>query len=82
MDTRLPAYCHEDKPPRGYQTIAAGDGVIVGEVWGVAEIVEYLSLSRQRVTVLVNRPDFPQPVQVLATGRIWRAGEVREWAKQ
>lgn len=52
------------------------------EVWGFSEIVEYLELSRPRVTRLVNRPDFPAPVQVLASGRIWLADEVREWQRR
>ena len=52
------------------------------EVWALAEIVEYLGVSQQRVAVLVNRPDFPEPVQVLRVGRIWRADDVRAWKRR
>lgn len=52
------------------------------EVWGFSEIVDFLGVSRPRTTRLIARPDFPQPVQVLASGRIWLADEVREWQRR
>jgi prophage regulatory protein len=52
------------------------------EVWGFSEVVDFLNLSRPRVAVLVNRPDFPQPIADLAQGRIWRADDVREWERK
>jgi hypothetical protein len=55
---------------------------VVEEVWGFAEVAEFLDVSRQRATILVNRPDFPAPVQTLASGRIWLAEAVREWARR
>jgi hypothetical protein len=51
----------------------------VEEVWGFAEVVEYADVSRQQVAKLTNRPDFPAPVQVLASGRLWLADEVRAY---
>ncbi|GAA4929644.1 helix-turn-helix transcriptional regulator [Actinoplanes utahensis] len=44
------------------------------------EIADYLGVSRQRVAVLVERPDFPAPIAHLSVGRIWRTSDVRQWA--
>jgi predicted DNA-binding transcriptional regulator AlpA len=52
------------------------------EVWGFSEIAEFLEISRPRATRLVNRHDFPQPIQTLASGRIWLADSVREWQRK
>jgi predicted DNA-binding transcriptional regulator AlpA len=52
---------------------------------GAAEIAEYLGgLSRQRVHQIVNKPKpkFPDPVAVLAMGKVWRASEVEKWAEK
>ncbi|MEV6341870.1 hypothetical protein [Actinoplanes sp. NPDC051851] len=50
------------------------------EVMAAAEIADYLGVSRQRVAVLVERPNFPAPIAHLAVGRIWRTSDIREWA--
>lgn len=50
------------------------------EVMAAAEIADYLGVSRQRVAVLVERPNFPAPIAHLSVGRIWRTSEVRQWA--
>ena len=54
----------------------------MGEVWAFAEVMEHLGLSRKRVAELMDRPDFPPPVQVLSVGRIWRADDIREYARR
>jgi predicted DNA-binding transcriptional regulator AlpA len=54
----------------------------VPEIWGFAEVVEFLGVSQQRATVLTNRHDFPTPIQELASGRIWLADAVREWQRR
>jgi hypothetical protein len=54
----------------------------VPEIWGFAEVVEFLGVSTQRATVLTNRHDFPAPLQTLASGRIWVADEVRAWERR
>ncbi|GAA0471868.1 hypothetical protein Aca07nite_21270 [Actinoplanes capillaceus] len=47
---------------------------------GVHEIrVRIGDLSRQQAYLLVNRPDFPQPVAVLAQGKVWLVDEVEAW---
>ena len=50
------------------------------EVMAAAEIADYLGVSRQRVAVLVERPDFPDPIAHLSVGRIWRTSDVRQWS--
>lgn len=50
---------------------------------GAAEIAEMLGgLSRQRVSQLTAADDFPEPLQRLRMGNIWRYTEVAEWAKR
>lgn len=47
-----------------------------------AEVAMMLGLSRQRVTQLTAKPDFPKPLATLTVGKIWSYGDVREWAER
>ena len=50
---------------------------------GAAEIAELLGgLSRQRVTQLMAADDFPEPMQRLRMGNVWRYSDVVAWAKR
>lgn len=49
---------------------------------GPAEIARMLNVTRQRVTQLRERDDFPKPWATLATGHIWRAEDVAAWAEK
>jgi prophage regulatory protein len=49
------------------------------QLMGVTEVATKLGISRQRVTQLADSPGFPQPVAVLASGRIWEAGDLDLW---
>lgn len=49
------------------------------ELMGPAEIADLFNVSRQRVTQLVARPDFPAPVAELSMGKVWRTADVRTW---
>ena len=49
------------------------------ELMGPAEIATLFGVSRQRVTQLVARPDFPAPAADLAMGKVWHADDVRAW---
>lgn len=52
----------------------------VDKLVGAAEIAELLDdISRQRVTQLTSRPDFPKPVAVLKMGKVWDIEDVQEW---
>ena len=47
---------------------------------GNAELGKLLGVSRQRVSQLVTRDDFPAPRAVLIMGSIWTLDDVVEWA--
>lgn len=47
---------------------------------GVAEIAEQLGVSKQRVSALSQRDDFPRPLAHLAAGPVWRAGDLSTFA--
>lgn len=46
------------------------------ELVGVGEIATMLGVSKQRVTTLSKRSDFPAPIQRLASGPVWRARDL------
>ncbi|MEV4722473.1 hypothetical protein AB0K29_02215 [Micromonospora humida] len=49
---------------------------------GVAEIRTMLGgISRQRVSIIANTKGFPDPVAVLAMGKVWRRRDVERWIK-
>jgi prophage regulatory protein len=53
------------------------------EVVGAAEISRMLGgLSRQRVSQLTSEADFPEQLEDLAMGRIWRYADVKAWAQR
>ncbi|MBM0260220.1 hypothetical protein [Micromonospora sp. 4G55] len=53
------------------------------ELVGVSEIREMLGgVSRQRASVIANQRNFPEPIAVLAMGKIWRKSDVEKWIKQ
>ena len=48
---------------------------------GVTEIALILNLSRQRSDQLSRQKGFPDPLEELASGRVWTATAVMAWAK-
>jgi predicted DNA-binding transcriptional regulator AlpA len=50
-------------------------------VLGAAEIREGLGVSRQRVQQLIGRPDFPEPHDTLAMGKVWLRQDIERWAR-
>lgn len=64
-------------------TIAEADRRLAApapEFVGVAEVAELLGVSRQRVVQLAARDDFPTPVARLASGPVWRKGDLSTFA--
>ena len=49
---------------------------------GVHEIAELLGVSRQRVDQLSRQVGFPEPVDTICTGRVWRLVDVEAWARR
>lgn len=43
----------------------------MSSILGVTETAAFLGVSKQRVSQLAQRPDFPQPLAALACGKIW-----------
>jgi predicted DNA-binding transcriptional regulator AlpA len=46
-----------------------------------ADIAARLGISRARVSVLVDRPDFPKPLGRLGRSDVWRWASVERWAR-
>ncbi len=56
-------------------------GVQQPTVVAAAEVALMLGVSRQRVTQLTAKSDFPAPLAVLAVGKVWSYADVRAWAR-
>lgn len=63
------------QPPRA-PTIAHVDHLV-----GAQEIARMFGVSRQRVSQLTSRPDFPAPTVRLAMGKVWVTADVLAWAR-
>lgn len=50
------------------------------QIAGVAEIAAMLGVSKQRVSTLSKRNDFPSPMATLASGPVWRLGDLSTFA--
>jgi predicted DNA-binding transcriptional regulator AlpA len=46
---------------------------------GAAEIRAMLGVSKQRVYQITTKKGFPDPVAVLAMGKVWLAEDVEKW---
>jgi hypothetical protein len=46
---------------------------------GLAEIAGLAGVSRQRASQLTAHPDFPEPVDRLAMGPVWRESDVTKF---
>lgn len=52
------------------------------ELAGMEEIAELLGVAKVTAKRYGARDDFPQPVAVLAGGRVWLREDVLEWAER
>ncbi|MCW3817533.1 hypothetical protein ONA91_24065 [Micromonospora sp. DR5-3] len=53
------------------------------ELVGVSEIRMMLGgVSRQRASVIANQRNFPEPIAVLAMGKVWRKSDVEKWIRE
>lgn len=53
-----------------------------GRLAGIAEIAEMLRVSKHTAVRYSTRPDFPLPLERLASGPVWRAEDVETWAHE
>lgn len=53
---------------------------------GISELAQLLGVTKQRASQLAQRRDFPAPYQQLASGPIWRKGDLsrfmEEWSRR
>lgn len=49
---------------------------------GVAEAAEVMRWDKRRVVTYLDRGRFPEPVQSLASGRVWRRADVEAFAAE
>jgi predicted RNase H-like HicB family nuclease/predicted DNA-binding transcriptional regulator AlpA len=64
----------------GQQPIFAVETVPV--LAGVAEAAEVMGWDKRRVITYIDRGRFPQPIQALASGRVWRRSDVEQFAAE
>jgi hypothetical protein len=64
---------------------SAGPATLVVEVLpelaGVAEAAEVMGWDKRRVITYIDRGRFPEPVQSLASGRVWLRSDVERYAE-
>lgn len=70
---------------RALRSLAGEDAVLTVEVApelvGVSEAAAILGWDRRRVATYVERGAFPEPVAMLASGRVWRRDDVDAFAR-
>jgi predicted DNA-binding transcriptional regulator AlpA len=49
---------------------------------GVAEVAEVCGVSKRAAIRYTQRADFPEPLDRLASGPVWRRVDVEDWARQ
>jgi predicted DNA-binding transcriptional regulator AlpA len=54
---------------------------VTPEVVGVAEAAAILGWDKRRVFTYISRGSFPEPVALLASGRVWRRSDIEAYAK-
>jgi predicted DNA-binding transcriptional regulator AlpA len=51
------------------------------ELAGVAEIAEMFKVTKRTAWNYTRRGDFPEPVDRLASGPIWRRSDIEDWGR-
>jgi hypothetical protein len=54
---------------------------VVPRLAGVAEAAEVMGWDKRRVITYIDRGRFPEPIQSLASGRVWLRRDVEEFAE-
>jgi hypothetical protein len=55
---------------------------VVPALAGVAEAAQIMGWDKRRVITYIDRGRFPEPIQSLASGRVWRRSDVERFAKE
>jgi prophage regulatory protein len=51
------------------------------ELAGLAEVAKVCAVAKRTALSYTKRPDFPEPLDRLASGPVWRREDVEAWAK-
>jgi hypothetical protein len=51
------------------------------ELAGLAEVAEVCRVAKRTALTYTKRPDFPEPLDRIASGPVWRREDVEAWAK-
>ena len=55
---------------------------VIAPVAGVAEAAALMGWDKRRVITYVTRGSFPEPLQALASGRVWSREDVERYARE
>jgi len=53
----------------------------IPELVGVAEAAALLGWDKRRVFTYISRGSFPEPIAMLASGRVWRKSDIDEYRR-
>jgi hypothetical protein len=53
---------------------------VIPRLAGVAEAAEVMGWDKRRVVTYIDRGSFPEPLESLASGRVWRRRDLEEFA--
>ena len=45
----------------------------------IGEVCRRVSISKPQIYKLMQRAEFPKPIQLSTQGRAWRSDEIEEW---
>ena len=55
----------------------------VNHLMGAQEVADLIGVTRQGVSHIAKTdPNFPEPVAVLAGGRVWERADIEKWARE
>ena len=57
-------------------------GVVSPELAGLAEIAQAFKVTKRTAWNYTQREDFPEPVDRLASGPIWRRADIEAWGEK
>jgi prophage regulatory protein len=57
-------------------------GVSPDELAGLAEIMEMLGVSKRTAQKYAKRAEFPETLDRLASGPVWRRADVEAWGRE
>lgn len=52
------------------------------ELAGLAEVAQILGITKRTAWNYTQREDFPEPVDRLASGPIWRRADIERWKEE